>query len=426
MFRSIRRIPCSLFFAIAALALSSMVAPSRAQQSQTQPPAVLRFAEKVNHDSAVPTTKRVARRRISKASRIPSEVVLGKQPSIRLVAGEEPARLPQSLQTSQSVKRLPPARPEAPKSTTPTTKQPVAPEIEFDNTAGSETTWAIPSDTESAPRKIEAFRPAKIDNRPTRNAEASQVSWAGDDVGVRPAYWRKQTRLAQANDPLSALEEAAESAIRRSPKSVAPSPPALKPTPRRPTATKPLSDRRRLSLDFLPEDDDSSPLDALERITREDDKADDEYPYEEVPVVATPPKKRRMPYAYTLSDILEDEDDTEAPCIEQAYCRAMWECAGGKCLSPLDRWRRDLNRNRVLRNGSCNPEFQYRAQGPNFNRNAYTGNGYGSVMKYQLENQGGPARSSDDAQFAGGGTRPADVVIETVDFLQEIPKKGAR
>ena len=69
------------------------------------------------------------------------------------------------------------------------------------------------------------------------------------------------------------------------------------------------------------------------------------------PIYRRRPTNDNQPY--TLSGILNDDDQTDCHC-EAEFCRRMWECAGGRCQSPWDRMTREWHRNRaILWNGNC-------------------------------------------------------------------------
>ncbi len=60
---------------------------------------------------------------------------------------------------------------------------------------------------------------------------------------------------------------------------------------------------------------------------------------------------------YTLAGILADDDRVD-PNREAEFCQRMWECAGGKCQRPINRWKRDWRRDRdVIWRGNCGPRL---------------------------------------------------------------------
>lgn len=61
---------------------------------------------------------------------------------------------------------------------------------------------------------------------------------------------------------------------------------------------------------------------------------------------------------WTITGLFDDPDDFDRQCQEQEFCQRIWQCAGGRCLSPCDRWKRDVRRNYDQVFGacpSCNP-----------------------------------------------------------------------
>lgn len=64
--------------------------------------------------------------------------------------------------------------------------------------------------------------------------------------------------------------------------------------------------------------------------------------------------KRKIPY--TMGDILQEEDESDPYC-EEMFCERMWACAGGKCMSPMERMRRDMRRNYALFRSPCGTEI---------------------------------------------------------------------
>ena len=54
---------------------------------------------------------------------------------------------------------------------------------------------------------------------------------------------------------------------------------------------------------------------------------------------------------YTLGSIFQDEV-YDPQCVQQ-YCNAVWNCAGGRCQNWWDRFKRNINRDQLVRNSQC-------------------------------------------------------------------------
>ena len=66
------------------------------------------------------------------------------------------------------------------------------------------------------------------------------------------------------------------------------------------------------------------------------------------------PIRRRVNYGnqpYTLGAIFEDEE-YDPQCVQQ-YCNAVWQCAGGRCQNWWDRMKRNIVRDRMVRDSQC-------------------------------------------------------------------------
>lgn len=188
----------------------------------------------------------------------------------------------------------------------------------------------------------------KGDGRITSNSKLMQISF---DAPINDTAMPGDVMLTQAEGPIKG--------------------PAEKPTP----ATR---RRSRLRLDFLddPDETKSDPTqDAIRAILGEEDKdeafgelrsilEDDEesdlashrekyaYAYEEI--VPKPIVKSPRNYAPTLKDVLADREVD--PWVEQAYCAAVWQCAGGKCRTQLEQLNDKLERNKQVLWSDCNDD----------------------------------------------------------------------
>lgn len=106
-----------------------------------------------------------------------------------------------------------------------------------------------------------------------------------------------------------------------------------------------------LSLDL---DDSEEPNDELEP------EVEDAYQSEAPPTPDDPsgmPKRDSQSWKkapWILDNIAEDDDYD--PC-EPYYCREMWECAGGRCSTWLERATRNFDRTMQVMYGRCNPRF---------------------------------------------------------------------
>ncbi len=63
-------------------------------------------------------------------------------------------------------------------------------------------------------------------------------------------------------------------------------------------------------------------------------------------------RRRRNAQPMTLGDILIDENEQRNCRCEKEYCRRVWQCNGGRGGNWMQRWSRDLNRNRVVKNAA--------------------------------------------------------------------------
>ena len=105
--------------------------------------------------------------------------------------------------------------------------------------------------------------------------------------------------------------------------------------------------------------------------------------------------RRQVPY--TMGDIFDD--DEVDPCCERMFCERMWACAGGKCMEPIDRIKRDMARNYALFYGDCNapicrpmenfkcpPRQQSNPQHHHVHNHGGAGNGESTLMdEYPIE-----------------------------------------
>lgn len=88
-----------------------------------------------------------------------------------------------------------------------------------------------------------------------------------------------------------------------------------------------------------------------------DDSADDpdsDFDYEPAnpePIYGEDSNYEEIPW--TISGLFEEPEDPNRAFLEQEFCRQMWACAGGRCLSPMERWQRDARRTYELRFGAC-------------------------------------------------------------------------
>lgn len=141
-------------------------------------------------------------------------------------------------------------------------------------------------------------------------------------------------------------------------------------TPRRPSRG---TGRRRMRLNFLDDPDEKAgdpTRDAIKSLLKgDDDESGDDssllddledetsdyeeryrYAFEDV-IEPLPIKKVPRNYAATLKDIFAEEESN--PAIEQAFCGLMWSCAGGKCMTPADRMKRNFRRSYALFYSPC-------------------------------------------------------------------------
>jgi hypothetical protein len=117
--------------------------------------------------------------------------------------------------------------------------------------------------------------------------------------------------------------------------------------------------RQKDALDDLRDSTDESDdldLDSLTGDDEDDQETEDtslDNRYQDV--VRRPPPRRRsranMPA--TLGAILDDDEID--PACEQEFCRIMWQCAGGRCLSWCDRMKRNHARDMLIKNSCANP-----------------------------------------------------------------------
>lgn len=63
--------------------------------------------------------------------------------------------------------------------------------------------------------------------------------------------------------------------------------------------------------------------------------------------------RRRADQPYSLAGMLDDPQQTDSAC-DQQHCDQIWECAGGRCMTPWQRCLRNFRRNQsVLWGGNC-------------------------------------------------------------------------
>jgi hypothetical protein len=55
---------------------------------------------------------------------------------------------------------------------------------------------------------------------------------------------------------------------------------------------------------------------------------------------------------WTIAGLFDEPEDYDRQCREQEFCQRMWECAGGRSLSPCDRWKRNARRTHELMYGN--------------------------------------------------------------------------
>ena len=69
-------------------------------------------------------------------------------------------------------------------------------------------------------------------------------------------------------------------------------------------------------------------------------------------IYATNTNYEQIPW--TMGDMFDENEKTwDEQCREQQMCQQMWACAGGRCMSPCDRWKRNLRRTYELTYGEC-------------------------------------------------------------------------
>lgn len=108
-------------------------------------------------------------------------------------------------------------------------------------------------------------------------------------------------------------------------------------------------------------DDDDSKLDL--DLESDDQDSDTEPDYDDVvdsepfePISNEPSYNRQSNYdqiPWRMSGLFDDPADYQKQCREQEFCRRMWECAGGRCQTPMERWQRNARRTYELLYGSC-------------------------------------------------------------------------
>lgn len=121
-------------------------------------------------------------------------------------------------------------------------------------------------------------------------------------------------------------------------------------------ASDPTRDAIKSMLEGDEDEPDDGPSSLLDDLEEDTSKYRERYRYAFEDVIEPlPVKKAPRNYAATLKDIFADDDETN-PAAEQAFCGLMWSCAGGKCMTPIDRMKRNYRRNYALFYSPCNTQ----------------------------------------------------------------------
>ncbi len=175
-----------------------------------------------------------------------------------------------------------------------------------------------------------------------RSQSDSPIVWENDHGAAKP-YWSEshqslQLRIAQAASSSKSTKSANSKALE---------------------AVNAMLENQPTSQSSAPSSAQSSE-EKVKKLLESVDEENDEDSEKSEPLniedpVPTPVSRKPTSYAATLGDVLQDEEDTTNPQIEQQYCDEVWRCAGGRCQNSYDRMTRELRRNvDVIWQGNCN------------------------------------------------------------------------